>query len=67
MEIKPCYKCGANILIAPSECGKGTGELTLYYAECNKCGLFINYLGNNGTKRSAISHYNREAREYEKK
>jgi len=64
-----CYKCGGHIAITPSQGGRGTGDMTLYRAACygkgkyerDGCGMFQDYLGADGTMRSAKAHYHRVA------
>lgn len=57
-----CPRCGAEVLIAPSYGGRGTGMLTAYSARCN-CGLLEDHFGgNDGSLRSAIVQWNKWAK-----
>lgn len=59
---EPCPNCGKEVLIAPSYGGRGTGEMTVYSARCG-CGLMEDHFGDDGTKRSTVSGWNKWARE----
>lgn len=62
-KIQPCPKCGCeDVAIAPSFGGKGTGDLTAYYAQCSDCKFKVDHLSKDGTKRSAISEWNQYAK-----
>lgn len=50
------------MLIAPSCGGRGTGDLTAYSAQC-VCGLLEDHFSVDGSMRSAVSGWNKWARE----
>jgi hypothetical protein len=60
LELEPCYKCGGRVEIFESSGGAGTGDLTSYRAECmkKKCGMELDELSDDGTRRDAIRQYN---------
>jgi len=61
--INPCPKCGGEISIAPGCGGRGTLELTGYFAKC-ECGFMTNSIfSSDGTKRNAISEWNSTSKE----
>lgn len=63
-KINPCPKCGCpEIFIYPSYGGKGSGDLTSYCAQCNGCKFEVDHLSKDGSKRSAISEWNRYVKE----
>jgi hypothetical protein len=49
------------VLIAQSYDGRGTGEMTVYSARCT-CGLIEDHFGDDSTKRSAVSGWNKWAK-----
>ena len=64
--IARCPKCESDVEIFPQCGGRGSGELTTYAAECgnrSKCTLRVEELGSDGTRREAVRHWNRVARE----
>lgn len=62
-KINPCPKCGGEISIGAGCGGRGTGEMTSYFARC-KCGFNTNsILGNDGTRKGAIREWNSICRE----
>ena len=60
-KLAPCYKCDGKVAIYASHGGFGSGDLTAYRVKCN-CGLVVDELGNDGTKRNAVRHWNRIAK-----
>lgn len=56
-----CYKCGGIVQFVPTEGGRGSGELTLYRATCDGCGMVEDNLSTDGTLRGAKAHYHRVA------
>lgn len=59
-----CPRCGGEVDVAASAGGRGTGDLTSYRADCAKCGMLVDHLGDTGRRDSAVRDYNRWAREY---
>lgn len=63
VEPVPCPKCSSAVEVHPQDGGRGTGDLTSYYAECTNCGWLVGHLSSTGRKDSAIRDYNRWVRE----
>lgn len=61
----PCPRCNgpASVTIFPQEGGRGCGDLTSYYAECESCGHLVSHLSGDGRKATAVRDYNRWVRE----
>jgi hypothetical protein len=60
IKIRPCPKCGCeSIDISASWGGAGNGEMTAYIATCKNCKFELDNLSEDGSKRSAIAHWNR--------
>lgn len=56
--INPCPKCGGEISISAGQGGRGTGELTGYFAKC-ECGYNTHPIfSSDGTKRNALREWN---------
>jgi endogenous inhibitor of DNA gyrase (YacG/DUF329 family) len=62
LKVQPCPKCSSTaVKFFPSYGGKH-GDLTAYVAEC-QCGVKVDDLSPDGTKRGAIRDWNRWAKE----
>lgn len=59
-----CPTCGGQVDIGASAGGRGTGDLTSYRADCEKCGVLVDHLSGTGRRDSAVRDFNRWARDY---
>lgn len=59
-----CPKCQGMASIYVSYGGRGTGDLTSYYADCENCGKLVDHLSSTGRYDSAVRDYNRWASDY---
>lgn len=62
IEIAPCPHCGGSVVFWQDSGGRGTGDLTSFSARCAanyNTVILASELGTNGTKRSAISQWNK--------
>lgn len=54
----PCPRCGEHVQICVFSQPRVPGSIRQYGAKCT-CGLMFDYLGDDGTKRSARDDWNR--------
>lgn len=53
---EPCFKCGGKVFVSISSANR-SGEIPDFDASCRKCGVLIDYLGENGRLSNALRCY----------